>query len=287
MPTNKIVLRTVDEVMNDYQPVYKPLYSLFLNGSQEYPAEAGVQNFRRVEAVGDIRAKRVTPKDTELKLISAAGSSKQYKKYFLANKFVTSGLQSTEGNEQVVDQVLDEHQAQADELLLFGDGTSNNTVINNGLFYSLDPNFTEESSLPIASGSTRLSDLHAAILATLEKARNLDGSKIILVYGTQVVGYMNALFENVARPLSAVLSDSLQPGETIVKMPAYVTPAGVNGWEVINLDRIKLHHSVLPSLDSQGYNEEDMYYWHNFLMGSMMVDVLAKDAIIKQPITFS
>lgn len=287
MPTNKIVLRTVEEVMNDYQPVYKPLYSLFLNGSQEYPAEAGVQNFRRVEAVGDIRAKRVTPKDTELKLVSAAGSSKQYKKYFLANKFVTSGLQSTEGNQQVVEQVLDEHQAQADELLLFGDGTANNNVINNALFFSADPNFTEESSAPIASGSTRLSLLHSAILGTLEKARNLDGSKIILVYGSTLIPYMNTLFETVAKTLGTVLEESLEANESIVKMPAYVTPAGVNGWEVINLDRIKLHHSVLPSLDSQGYNEEDMYYWHNFLMGSMMVDVLAKDAIIKQPITFS
>lgn len=287
MPTNKIVLKTVEEVMNDYQPVYKPLYSLFLNGSQEYPAEAGVQNFRRVEAVGDIRAKRVTPKDTELKLVSAAGSSKQYKKYFLANKFVTSGLQSTEGNQQVVEQVLDEHQAQADELLLFGDGTANNNVINNGLFFSADPNFTEESSAAIASGSTRLSLLHSAILGTLEKARNLDGSKIILVYGSTLIPYMNTLFETVAKTLGTVLEESLEANESIVKMPAYVTPAGVNGWEVINLDRIKLHHSVLPSLDSQGYNEEDMYYWHNFLMGSMMVDVLAKDAIIKQPITFS
>jgi len=287
MPTNKIVLRTVEEVMEDYQPVYKPLYSLFLNGSQEYDAEAGVQNFRRVEAVGDIRAKRLTPKDTELKLVSATGSTKQYKKYFLANKFVTSGLQSTEGNGQVVDQVLDEHQAQADELLLFGDGTANNNVINNGLFYSADINFTEKSSAAIASGDTRLALLHSAILGTLEQARNLDGTKIILVYGEQLIPYMNTLFPTVARPLSSVLQDSLEAGETIVKMPAYVTPAGVNGWEVINLDRIKLHHSVLPSLDSQGYNEEDMYYWHNFLMGSMMVDVLAKDAIIKQPITFS
>lgn len=287
MATNKIILRTVEEFMGDYTPVYNPLYSLFLGNSQEYPAEAGVQNFRRVEAVGDIRAKRITPKDTELKLVSAAGSSKQFKKYFLANKFITSGIQSTEGNEEVIEQVLDEHQAQMDELLLFGDGTSNGTVINNGLFYSADPNFTEESSSAIAAGSTRLGLIHSAILATLEKARNLDGSKMILVYGAALIPYMNSLFETVARPLSAVLEDSLEADETIVKMPAYVTPAGVNGWLVINLARIKLHYSTLPQLISQDYNEEDMYYWHNFMMGSVMVDVLAKDAIIKQPITFS
>lgn len=287
MATNKIILRTVEDFMADYAPLYKPLYSLFLGGSQEYPAEVGVQNFRRVEAVGDIRAKRITPKDTELKLVSAMGSSKSFKKYFMANKFITSGIQSVEGNEQVIKQVLDEHQAQMDELLLFGDGTANNNVVNNGLFFSADSNFTEESSDAIASGSTRLGLLHSGILATLEKARNLDGRKIILVYGETLIPYMNTLFESVARPLQAVLEDSLQADETIVKMPSYVTPAGVNGWEVINLDRIKLHHSTLPQLISQDYNSEDMYYWHNFMMGSCMVDVLAKDAIIKQPITFS
>jgi len=286
MTTNKIVLRTTEEFMSDYTPVYNPLYALFLAGSIEYPAEVAVTNFKRVEAVGDIRAKRVTPKDTELQLISAAGSSKSYKRYFLANKFITSGLQSQEGNEAVISQVLDEHQAQADELLLFGDGTSDETVINNGLFYSLDPNFTEETSVAIASGDTRLGLLHSAILGTLEKARNLDGSKIILVYGANLVPYMNSLFLNVAKPLSSVLDESLEANETIVKMPAYITPAGQNGWLVINLDRIKLHHSTLPQLIAQDYNAEDMYFWHNFMLGSMMVEVLAKDAIIKQPITF-
>ncbi len=287
MSTNKIQLRSVEDFMADYNPLYKPLFSLFLDGSQEYPAEVGIQNFRRVEVVGDIRAKRITPKDTELKLVSAGDSRKSYKKYFMANKFVTSGIQSTEGNEQVIKQVLDEHQAQMDELLLFGDGTANNNVINNGLFYSADSNFTEESSATIASGSTRLGLLHSGILATLEDARNLDGRKLILVYGSTLIPYMNTLFETVARPLQAVLEDSLQADEAIVKMPSYVTPSGANGWLVINLDRIKLHHSTLPQLLDQDYNREEMHYWHNFMMGSCMVEVLAKDAIIKQPCTFS
>lgn len=287
MSTNKIQLRSVDDYMADYSPLYKALYPLFLGNSQEYPAEVGVQNFKRTEVVGDIRAKRITPKDTELKLVSVGEGKKSFKKYFMANKFVTSGIQNQEGSEQVVTQVLDEHQAQMDELMLFGDGSSNGTVINNGLFFSADPNFTEEASDAIAAGATRLTELHAGILATLEKARNLEGKKVILVYGAALIPYMNTLFESVARPLEAVIKDSLTADEVIVKMPAYVTPAGVNGWEVINIDRIKFHHSTLPQLLDQDYNREEMHYWHNFMMGSCMVDVLAKDAIIKQPITFS
>ena len=70
MATNKIALRTVEEFMSDYTPVYSPIYPLFMGKSQKYEREVGELNFRRVEAVGDIRAKHITPKDTEIRRIS-------------------------------------------------------------------------------------------------------------------------------------------------------------------------------------------------------------------------
>ena len=69
-------------------------------------------------------------------------------------------------------------------------------------------------------------------------------------------------------------------------MPTAVTPAGVQGWIVVNLDQIKFHYTVLPNLKAQGVNDEKMYTWHNFLMGSCMVEVLAENGIIHQPATF-
>ena len=67
-------------------------------------------------------------------------------------------------------------------------------------------------------------------------------------------------------------------------MPADVTPASEDGWLIANRSQVKLHYTTLPGLKAQGVNEEKMYSWHNFLMGSSMVDVMAADAIIRQPI---
>jgi hypothetical protein len=134
--TNKIVLRTVEEFMSDYKPTYSPLYTLFLAKSQAYSEQVGQASFKRLDTVGDIRAKHVTPKDTELQQIAAKESSKTFKKYFLANQYIESNLQDRQGLEDVKAQVLDEHQKQADDLFLLGEGTSNSTMINNGLFWS-------------------------------------------------------------------------------------------------------------------------------------------------------
>src|SRR4051812_26135560 len=133
MATNKVLLRTVDEFMADYTPVYQPIYPLLLGKSQAYAEEVGQVNFKRANTVGDIRAHHITPKDTEIRQIAVGESSKAFKKYFLANQFIQSLLQDQQGIEDVVAQVLDEHQKQMDELILLGEGTSNSTMFNNGL----------------------------------------------------------------------------------------------------------------------------------------------------------
>jgi hypothetical protein len=68
-------------------------------------------------------------------------------------------------------------------------------------------------------------------------------------------------------------------------MPQAVTPASSHGWLIANLDQVKLHYTSLPQLKDQGVNAEKMYSWHNFLMGSCMLEVLADQAVIKQPVT--
>jgi hypothetical protein len=87
-------------------------------------------------------------------------------------------------------------------------------------------------------------------------------------------------------PFKSALGQVLGANYSIVEMPADVTPSGTNGWIIVNLDQVKLHYTVLPQLKAQGINEEKMYSWHNFLMGSMMLEVLASKAIVRQPVTF-
>jgi hypothetical protein len=285
MPTNKIVLREVDQFMSDYVPIYQPIYPLFLGGkSQSYTREIGKLDFRRIQTVGDIRAKHITPKDTEIRQISVMEGKKSFKKYFLANQFTLSDFEDRQGVEEVVAQVLDEHQLQSDELLLLGEGTSGSDVLNNGLYYSADANFTLESSVEIAL-TDRLYSFHNLVTATANKANQVAGRKVIFFYGTLVLPLVNSVYPTAVRAWKAALLEVLGPNYSIVEIPAASTPSGANGWIIANMDQCKLHYTVLPELMNQGQNEEKMYLWFNFLMGSMMLEVLANDGIIRQPAT--
>lgn len=286
MSTNKIALRTTEEFMSDYTPIYQPIYPLFLGKSQQYANEVGKLDFRRVEAVGDIRAKHITPKDSEIRQVSVMEGKKSFKKYFLANQFTMSQVQDRQGLEEVVAQVLDEHQIQADELFLLGEGTSAGTVINNGLFHSADANYTLKSSVAV-SATDRLADFHAKVVSTAQDADQVAGRKIIVFYGTDILPLFNSIYPDAARPFKSVLAEVLGSNFSLVQMPKAATPAGVSGWIVANIDQCKLHYTALPQLLAQGHNEEKMYYWNNFMMGSMMLEVLAKDGIIHQPATLA
>jgi hypothetical protein len=284
--TNKVVLRAVDEFMADYVPVYQPIYPLFMGKAQSYSEEVGKLTFKRLEAVGDIRGKHITPKDTEIRQIGVKESSKVFKKYFLANQFVQSALQEQSRTEDVIAQVLDEHQKQMDELFLLGEGTSNSTMINNGLFWSGDSNYTLENSATVdGDGVDPLIDLHAKVLQSAEAADQISGRKVIMFYGSTILPYFDGVYAASSMPFKKILGEVLGSNYSLLKMPSAVTPNSANGWIVANLDQVKLHYTALPQLKDQGVNSEKMYSWHNFLMGSCMLEVLASGGIIRQPAT--
>ncbi len=289
MATNKIILRTIQEIMADYVPVYQPLYPLLLGKSQSYAEEVGRIDFKRAVTVGDIRAKHVTPKDTEMKQINVGEGVKSFKKYFVANQFTNSSLQDALQIEDVVKQVLDEHHKQMDELVMFGEGTSSlSDVINNGLFWSNDPNYDLEASATVNGTSVDpLIDLYAKVMASARVADTVAGRKVIIFYGDVIVPLFDGIFASHQQSFKKVLADGLGSNYSLLKMPASLTTQSSSGWIVLNLDQTKLHYTALPQLKDQGINPEKMYSWHNFLMGSTMVDVLANKAIIHQPATVS
>jgi hypothetical protein len=286
--TNLVQLRSIQEFMADYVPVYQPIHPLFLGKSQAYAEQVGEITFKRLTTVGDIRAKHVTPKDTEMKQIAANDSGKTLKKYFLANQFQVSALQDQSQVEDVVKQTLDEHQKQADDLLMLGEGTSTSTMLNNGLYWSNDPNYSLQNSIQIAKGTNadHLQDLHAQVSAASLICDVIAGRKVIIFYGSTMLGKVRGVYATSSAPFKAVLAQVLGPNYGIVELPAAVTPSGANGFLIANYDQVKLHYTVLPQVKGQGVNAEKMYVWTNFLMGSMMLEVLASGAIYRQPTTF-
>lgn len=277
--TNKIVFRSVEEFMAGFTPRYTPIMGLFLDGARQHEAVVGEQKYTQISAVGDIRNKILTPKDTELHQIGATGSSKSYKKYFLASQFIQSNLQSREGYEDVVAEALDEHNKHNDEIFLSGNSQ------NNGLLVSSDPNFTLRTS---ALAST-LDALYTEIVAEALVANEIEGRKVLLYFGDTMSAKFNSLFADTNRAFSAVLSEAEALADyDFIKVPTSVLPASLtDGFAIVNMGKIQVHYMLLPEVNNQGVNEEKNYAWTNFLQGSSMVDVKTKDAIIVQPLTFA
>lgn len=285
--TNKIALRSVEEFLIGYKPAYNPILPMFLNNAQQYTVEAGKIDFKRADTVGDIRAKMVGPKDTEMHQIHSKEGTKTFKKYFFGAQYIQSQLQDTKGYEDVIAQVLDEHNKQSDELFLLGEGTSASTMLNNGLFWSADANYTLKTSYEVQKDANgkHLADLYTKIVSIVQDADEVDGQKLVMVYGSDMIAKYNGLLTDTSSALSKVLSDAL-PAVSFAKMPASITPASTDGFIVVNLDQVKLHYTLLPAIKGQGVNDEKMYAWTNFLMGSSMLEVLALNGVIRQPLTF-
>lgn len=286
MATNKIVLRTTEEFMSGYKPVYQPLYPLLLGRSQAYSEEVGKINFNRLVAVGDLRAKHQLPKQTEMAQVSVVNSAKSFKKYFLANQYIQSELQASEDIDGIVAQVLDEHQKHMDDLVLLGEGTSASTMINNGLFWSNDPNYTLDSAATIDNAPDTQADFYETFMEALSRSRDVPGSKAIIVYGSTALSKLDSLFPDKSVSLKAAIDGALESNESIIRMPSAVTPSNTNGMIIVSSEVVKLHYTALPKLAAQGVNPEKMYSWHNFLMGSAMVEVEAANGIIRTPFTF-
>ena len=288
MATNKLVLRTIIELMEDYVPTYAPIYPLLLGKSQAWAEEVGQIQFKRLTSIGDLRGGHITPKDTEMKQVSVVEGVKTFKKYFLANQFTQSALQDRNQVEDVMKQVLDEYQRHQDEVVLFGEGTSSlSDVINNGLFWSNDPNYDLESSTVVDNSSSKdpLISLHAKVMANARVADQVAGKKVIIFYGDAIVPLFQGIFASYQGVFREKLQATLGNDYSLMKMPPALTTQSESGWLIVNLDQVKMHYTQLPQLKSQGINEEKMYVWSNFLMGSTMVECLAQKAIIHQPAT--
>lgn len=287
MATNKLVLRSADEVMADYQPTYQPFWPILLGKSVSYPEEVGKINFKRLEAVGNIRNQHYNPKDTHIHQISVVEKLKIFKKYFLASQFVQSTLQDRTQNEDVVKQVLDENNKLMDDMVLLGEGTSTSDVVNNGLYWSADPNYLLENSSELASTDGHLPALHASVVAEKIKADTVAGQKVIVFYGSTMLSKVCGIYASSSTPFKAALQAALGGNYSLAELPAEVTPSGANGFMILTLDQIKLHYTTPPKLSAQGVDERNMEVWHNFLMGSAMVEVLAYKGVIRQPHTFA
>lgn len=285
MGTNLILSKSSEEFLAGYTPTYNPIYPLLTSqNAQQYAMEVAERKFRRASALGDLRNKRLTPKDTELKRLSIGDAQKTFKAYMYAQQFVRSTLQSDEGVEDGFAQALEEHQKMQDEILLFGDGTQDSDVINNGLYWSLDANRILAGSEAIAD----LLDFHATVVSAVN-ARNVGGERTVFFYGDTVLTNLDSIHASGAGTVLGFLEQVLG-GVNFVRLPTTdklgVIPSGANGILILNHAQVKTHYVTEPVILSRGVDEKNLEAWANFIQGSMMVEVLAYGGLTKVPFTY-
>lgn len=288
MGTQNIQLKSKDEFMAGYEPVYTPLLPGFLAAGKStvHEAESGQKNFKRIEASGDLRGNRISPKDTTIKRAAAVIASKAFKLYFYANQFVNSQLQSNTQVDDAMAQILDAHFQHADEIFVNGDGTSDADVINNGLLFSGDSNYVKNTSYEVPAASQLLS-LHAKVCEVALDAAKVAGAKSIIFYGSNILPLFTGLHSSSGRAFRASLQEALDGiGEfSMTSLPSEITPSGQNGFLVVNRDKIHVHTVPLPQILARDVDQRNMEVWGNFLMGSSMLEVLAYRGVIRQPLT--
>lgn len=288
MATNLIISQTSLEFLSGYTPVYSPIYPLFTSGgptqSQQYALEACERTIRRAVALGDIRTKRYSPKDTEVKHFNAGSADKVFKAYMNVVRFTHSVFQDATGVPDILSQALEEHQKAQDELLFFGDGATDGTQINNGLYFSSDVNYVKESSSSLAA-SGQLLAFHQTVVSEA-RAVNVGGKRSILFYGDSCLAALDSIHDFGGGAVVATLEDVLGNEFDFIRSPKGLTPSGDNGILIINHAQVKTNYVTEPVIMDQDTDRKEMQAWANFVQGSMMVDVTAPGGIRKLPLVF-
>lgn len=280
MSTNKNVLRSVDELLADYTPSHKPLISEFLGNSQGYSQDVGAVNFKRLQVVGDVEAKFISPKDTVFQEVQVNEGLKTFKKAFFGTQFVQSSLQDRGQVEDVSKQVLDVLNKQMDGFLM-GDG------VNSGIYTSTDANYVSKNSAQMTKANDQHIDaIHSKVVSLAMEADLLAGPKLILFYGANILNEYNMLYANTSAPFKTALANVLGSEYSLGVIPSTIT-TNDEGFLIISRDHAKLHYTTLPTIVAQGEDQRAMEIWQNFLLGSCMVDLKTKGAIIKQPLTLA
>jgi hypothetical protein len=280
MSTGYPNVKSTTEFLKDYVPTYKPIFPLFLTKGKKHAEEIGQAISKRYEAVGDYRMAQITPKDTLLRTIGCGERSKTFKKLFLMNQFELSGLQSQDAQSEIVKQVLDEGSKQFDEGLWLGGGTSDATVVNDGIFWTLDANrqtlVTADHS---ALSTTLMSALLGTILSSWDTANQIAGEKILIPYGD----VKSKMFE-ILSGSTTLMKACEENGVKLAMVPDALIPASNHGILIINLDQVVVHYTAIPKLDDTGFERKSKVFWTNFLQGNTMVDILVYGGIMKQSI---
>lgn len=277
-----------EEYLNNARIMYSPVI-LALQNREIHNVDVSKAKFKEINVDSDsIVAEILTKEATEKAHIKARGFEKTFNIFVKGAKFIKSLADGAVVDLQKVhNKVLREYMILFDKDGLHGDGG------NNGLLSSSDPFYVTNTShaVPASSGTgfNRVQDLNGLMNNLKIQVANATSSSDvkIFVYGDDLIKFMGSITEDNETSVRDIMKKAY-PEAMFIEIPSLALNAGDgNGFVVVSDDCTTLHLTTEPTIKKQGENEEDEYYYANYITGSLQVTPDLEGAIIKQPITFA
>ena len=276
MPTDaRYGILEKEEYLSGARLMYTPVI-LALQNREEHEFDVSKVNFKEINVDNDsIVAEILTKEATEKAHIKARGMSKSFNIFVKGAKFIKS----------LADGAVDLQKVHNNAL--HGDGG------NNGLLSSSDPFYITNTShtVPAASGNgfNRVQDLNGLMVELKaqvgEKTSSSDVK--IFVYGSDLLKFLGSITADNETTVREILQRAY-PEAMFIEVPTIATAAADgNGFIVVSDDMTTLHTTTVPTISRQGVNEEDEYYYAQYITGSVQVTPDIDGAIIKQAVTFT
>lgn len=279
---------TKEEYLAGASLSYSPVI-LSLSNKVSHAVNLDQVKFKSIDVEKDsIVAFPLTKEATEKQHIKAGDTSKVFNIYVKGAKYIQSLRAGVSALPKLHNRVLLQYSKIFDMDGMSGDGK------NNGLITSSDENYTTNTSKEIkkvASGVTAFDRVQSLVELVGTLQTQVDDSHMsqqikIYYYGSDLVSFLGSITEDNETPVIE-LCQKAWVGVQWIKIPSAVLPTGAGeGLLVVADDLVTLHYCQEPTIENDGTNDEDNYYFANYITGSLMVDVEEKDGIIKQPITF-
>lgn len=276
-----------EEYLNNARFMYSPII-LALQNKEFHDVDFSRAKFKEYNVDKDsVVAEILTKEATEKAHIKARGMEKTFNIFLKGAKFIKSlNGEGVIDLQKVHNRVLRDYMIIFDKDALHGDGG------NNGLLTSSDPFYVSNAShkVPAASGSgfNRVQDVNGLVndLKAQVSAATSSSDVKIFVYGSDLIKFMGSITEDNETTVRDILKRAF-PEAMWIEIPSLALNAGDgNGFVVVSDDATTLHLTSEPTIKRQGTNEEDEYYYANYVTGSVQVTPDLEGAIIKQPITF-
>ena len=286
-------IKSVEEIRDATTFLYSPK-AMALSNKVRYGASAADEHkFQTFDIVKDsVKAEILTTEQTEKHHIKGRTTQRIFNLYLAGAKAIVSFRNKYMNLQKANDKVVREYSILFDRWAMLGDRG------NNGLLVSNDPNYTTNDNVEIPAvvdggwnQVKAMSDAFSALLLQID-ATTGDNDIIVYTYGDKLNAFLSS-FTQQNETVVRVLMQQKFDGKNVrfIHVPSIVLAgsdlANQNGIVVVADNLTTMEYTQEPTVRNNGTNDENEYYWANYVIGSVQVSPDEPGAIIKQPITFA